>query len=33
MTSRDIDVLRRKKACLDELRPLSPKSLEALAAW
>jgi len=33
MTSRDIKGLRRKKARLDELRPLSPKSLEALAAW
>ena len=30
---RAIDRLRRKKQQLDRLRPLSPRSLAALAAW
>ncbi|HYU13700.1 MAG TPA: Fic family protein [Stellaceae bacterium] len=30
---REIDRLRRKKQQLDQLRPLSPRSLAALAAW
>lgn len=33
MTAADADRLRRKKRRLDALRPLSPASLEALAAW
>lgn len=33
MTSREGDRLREKKQRLDRLRPLSPQSLEALAAW
>ena len=33
MTGGEADRLRRKKVRLDRLRPLSPKSLEALAAW
>jgi Fic family protein len=31
--SRGVDRLRRKKQQLDRLRPLSPRSLAALAAW
>jgi Fic family protein len=33
MTADKADQLREKKARLDRLRPLIPKSLEALAAW
>jgi Fic family protein len=33
MSADDLDRLREKKARLDRLRPLSPNSLNALAAW